>query len=101
MCRDAVTAAGVFYSFTELMFAKSLPCTKPHAWDGAMSNITGQVSCQRAWLEKQKRSNYKRLWDFPAGPVVKNLSCNAGDAGLIPENKDPTCHRAIKPSRSN
>ena len=23
--------------------------------------------------------------DFPGGPVVKNLSTNAGDAGLIPE----------------
>ena len=22
--------------------------------------------------------------DFPGGPVVKNLPCNAGDAGLIP-----------------
>ena len=27
----------------------------------------------------------KSLWeDFPSGPVVKNLPCNAGDAGLIP-----------------
>ena len=24
-------------------------------------------------------------WDFPSGPVVKNPSCNAGDAGLIPD----------------
>ena len=23
-------------------------------------------------------------WDFPGGPVVKNLSCNAGHAGSIP-----------------
>ena len=23
-------------------------------------------------------------WDFPGGPVVENLSCNAGDMGLIP-----------------
>ena len=26
----------------------------------------------------------KRVGDFPDGPVVKNLPCNAGDAGLIP-----------------
>ena len=23
-------------------------------------------------------------WDFPGGPVVKNLPCNAGDVGSIP-----------------
>ena len=23
-------------------------------------------------------------WDFPGGPVIKNLPCNAGDAGSIP-----------------
>ena len=23
------------------------------------------------------------LWDFPGGPVVKNLPANAGDSGLI------------------
>ena len=23
-------------------------------------------------------------WDFPGGPVVKNLPANAGDTGLIP-----------------
>ena len=25
-----------------------------------------------------------RAWDFPGGPVVKNLPPNAGDMGLIP-----------------
>ena len=24
------------------------------------------------------------MWDFPGGPVVKTLSSNAGDVGLIP-----------------
>ena len=24
------------------------------------------------------------FWDFPGGPVVKNLPSNAGDAGSIP-----------------
>ena len=27
---------------------------------------------------------YTCLWDFPGGPVVKNLPSNAGDAGSIP-----------------
>ena len=26
----------------------------------------------------------KKSWDFPGGPVVKNWSCNAGDASSIP-----------------
>ena len=25
-----------------------------------------------------------KLWDFPGGPVIKNLPSNAGDAGSIP-----------------
>ena len=28
--------------------------------------------------------SYKEMKDFPGGPVVKNLPCNAGDAGSIP-----------------
>ena len=32
-----------------------------------------------------RRSLFKRSeWDFPGGPVVKNLSANAEDTGLIP-----------------
>ena len=26
----------------------------------------------------------KMYWNFPGGPVIKNLPCNAGDAGSIP-----------------
>ena len=39
------------------------------------------------------------LWeDFPAGPVVKNLSANAGDMGLIPgQGTDPLCLGAAGP----
>ena len=28
--------------------------------------------------------SFKNKWDFPGGPVVKNLPANAGDTGLIP-----------------
>ena len=36
------------------------------------------------------------MWDFPGGPVVKNLSSNAGDVGLILGwgGKIPTCSEA-------
>ena len=32
------------------------------------------------------------FWDFPGGPVVKNLSCNAGDSGSIPGRGDEVLH---------
>ena len=32
----------------------------------------------------QEHQEFMRPWDFPGGPVVKNLPCNAGDAGSIP-----------------
>ena len=48
------------------------------------------------------------LWnygqDFPGGPVVKNLSSNAGDVGLIPGqgSKIPTCPGAsVEPTHQN
>ena len=31
-----------------------------------------------------KKEYFKESWDFPGGPVVKNLPYNAGDAGSIP-----------------
>ena len=37
------------------------------------------------------------FWDFPGGPVVKNLPYNAGDASLIPVG-DPTCCKTTKPT---
>ena len=33
-------------------------------------------------------------WDFPGGPVVKNLPCNAGDAGLLPGQRTKIPHAA-------
>lgn len=40
----------------------------------------------------------KEFWDFPNGPVVKNLPASTGDTGSIP---DPTGRRATKPMRHN
>ena len=40
------------------------------------------------------------MWDFPGGPVVKNLPCNGGDTSSIsdPETKIPTCQTVTKPA---
>ena len=36
------------------------------------------------YATQTKLSVKKPIWgDFPGGPVVKNLPCNAGDTGLI------------------
>ena len=35
-----------------------------------------------------------KYWDFSGGPVVKNLSCNAGDAGSIPGQETKIPHAA-------
>lgn len=34
--------------------------------------------------------------DFPSGPIVKNLSANAGDRALSLVQEDPIRHRATK-----
>ena len=40
------------------------------------------------------------IQDFPGGPVVKNLPCNAGDMGLIPGwgTKTPHTEEELSPS---
>ena len=43
-----------------------------------------------------------KSWDFPGGPVVKNLPANARDTGSIPgpeigPGQWSACHRATKP----
>ena len=35
--------------------------------------------------------------DFPDGPVVKNLPCNAGDTDSFLVQGDPTCHSWLSP----
>ena len=35
-------------------------------------------------MEKGVTLKMKLLRDLPRGPVVNNMPCNAGDAGLIP-----------------
>ena len=39
--------------------------------------------CQKV-TRSQERGMEKIPWDFPGGPVVNNLPCNAGDIGQFP-----------------
>ena len=45
----------------------------------------------------------KPFWDFPSGPVAKNLPSHAGNTSSIPGQgtKIPTCHGATKPMHHN
>ena len=36
------------------------------------------------YFTKTLKNMYDILWDFPGSPVVRNLSTNAGETGLIP-----------------
>ena len=38
-----------------------------------------------------KKKSINKRGDFPGGPVVTNLPCNAGDVGLIPSQGTGTC----------
>ena len=52
-------------------------------------------------LSLKKKKNHP--WDFPGGPVVKNLPCNAGDAGSIPDRgtKIPHAVGQLSPCATN
>ena len=49
----------------------------------------------------KKKKNHP--WDFPGGPEVKNLPCNAGDAGSIPDRgtKVPHAVGQLSPRATN
>ena len=46
--------------------------------------------CKNHNFIPKKRKNHP--WDFPGGPAVKNLPCNAGDAGSIPDRGTKVPH---------
>ena len=46
-----------------------------------MACVRAPRSEEKSFLKKQQEV---QCGDFPGGPVVKNLPCNAGDAGSIP-----------------
>ena len=43
-----------------------------------------QLFAYHRTLELEEALKIKHFWDLPGGPVVKNLTSNAGDAGSIP-----------------
>ena len=54
---------------------------------GGTDSIPGQGTKipQATWHSQKKKKNiYIYIYDFPGGPVVKNLPCNAKDVGSIP-----------------
>ena len=46
-----------------------------------MSQGIGKQILGRCWLRNESEITHR---DFPGGPGVKNLPCNAGDVGSIP-----------------
>ena len=48
-----------------------------------------------------QQKNIVRFLDFPGGPVVKNLACNAGDRGSIPGQGTKIPHAAEQLSLSH
>ena len=62
----------------------------PH-WALPQLQAYGQAKCFGP------RSLRVGCWDFPAGPVVKNLPCNAWDTGSIPSPGGSHMPRATKP----
>ena len=55
---------------------------------GSISSQGTKISHAK-WSAKKKSIN--KRGDFPGGPVVTNLPCNAGDVGLIPGQGTGTC----------
>ena len=65
-----------------------------------MINLQNIHAAHTAKYQKNKQPNPKMgRRDFPGGPVVKYLSSNAGDVGLIPgwETKIPHATGQISP----
>ena len=60
----------------------------PH-WPGCQDNLQW---CTR--YGTQSKAVFKKLdsRDFPGGPAVKNLLCNAGYTGLVPSRGTKTPH---------
>ena len=52
----------------------------------------GRVDRQGVWDPYEHTAVLKMERDFPGGPVVKNLPCNARDTGLIPGQRTPKSH---------
>ena len=58
---------------------------------------TEEAAWLRPWL--RPHHEFSVLWDFPGGPVVKNLPCNAGEVSsiLVWEMKPPHAVEQLSP----
>ena len=51
---------------------------------GNRDSLPEEARQRRLPGDRELKHLKKQSWDFPAGPVVKNVPCNAGNTGLIP-----------------
>ena len=62
---------------------------------------------ESVWQTPETSLQKSYCWDFPSGPVVKNLPANEGDLGLIPipgrshilQNSSASAPQQLKPTR--
>ena len=55
----------------------------------------GRIEVLKVWsLDQQNHHHLGTYWDFPGGPVVKNLPYRAGDTGSIPGQGTKIPHAA-------
>ena len=47
------------------------------------------------YISIYKTKTWKFSWDFPGGPVVKNLPSSAGDVGSIPGQGTKIPHASV------
>ena len=69
--------------------------TKPHLQGGTLGlSVTtgmmrflrvGGARCPKSTKSEETERLRGSSWDFPGGPVVKNLPSNAGDTGSVPD----------------
>ena len=61
--------------------------------DLGLGNVLKNMTPKAHAIKKNKFNFIKigSFWDFPGGPMVKNLPANAGDMGSIPGLGRPTC----------
>ena len=74
-----------FLSFNNSSFFPLI--AQPQRWELSPQLLSSRcisVLVLTLLLPSYKNFLLRLFWDFPGGPVVQNLPCNAGDVGSIP-----------------
>ena len=71
----------IYFCFTD--YAKAFDCVDHKNCEKFLKWWEYQTTLQVSW-ETWMQVKKQQLGDFPGGPVVKNLLCNAGDTVFIP-----------------